>query len=263
MKTIKDEFIRSTNIKPLFICKLNKGITNKNYIVYTFKGIYILRMPRNNMIGMDYTNQQIVLEKANDLNVEVVAYDSNTGIQITKYLNGKKNKVNTSNIVSLLKELHAKNIENIKPFNPFKQIEIYKKEVKETLFDNELEILEKAKELYNKYSLVLCHNDVITDNFINNKNKNYLIDYEYAGLNIELFDVASYLSENELNEAQKEEFIKLYFNDVNKDILSDINTMIKMEDILWSYWAKAMYNISGEKVFIEIANTKIDRIKNN
>jgi thiamine kinase-like enzyme len=102
---------------------------------------------------------------------------------------------------------------DIDDFAPFINLIEYKKVVNETLFDNEDKIIEKAKTLYTKYPKVLCHNDVLLANFIKSSSNSYLIDYEYAGKNIALFDIVSFLFENNIEgEEKQKQFIKQYFN---------------------------------------------------
>ena len=86
MNNISQLFYKLTNIKPYRCNVIKDGITNKNYKIFTTQGIYILRVPRKEMIGINFLNQGKVLKKVKDINVEVIYYDNN-GILITSYVN--------------------------------------------------------------------------------------------------------------------------------------------------------------------------------
>ena len=78
-------FEKLTNITATNSKRIKKGITNINYKIFTNEGVFVMRMPRKNVVGINFTNQQKVLEKVSFLNVDVVCYDASTGILITKY----------------------------------------------------------------------------------------------------------------------------------------------------------------------------------
>ena len=81
-------------------------------------------------------------------------------------------------------------------------------------------------------------------------------DFEYAGLNISLFDIASFISENNLSKNEKEYFLS-QFENINK---KDVQTMINFENILWYYWASYMYKLTNKQIFNIIKSEDLDRI---
>ena len=260
MNNISQLFYKLTNIKPYRCNVIKDGITNKNYKIFTTQGIYILRVPRKEMIGINFLNQGKVLKKVKDINVEVIYYDNN-GILITSYVNhNKKECIDFNLVVNKLKTLHSLDSSDIDDFDPFINLIEYKKVVNETLFDNEDKIIEKAKTLYTKYSKVLCHNDVLLANFIKSSSNSYLIDYEYAGKNIALFDIVSFLSENNIDDENlQHQFLKMYYGKVDDTLLYEFKLMYSFLDVLWTYWAKAMYIKYNEEVFNDIALEKTSR----
>lgn len=248
-------------IKPYRSYKIKDGITNINYKIFTNKGIFVMRVPRKDIVGINFKNQEKVLNLVKDINIDVIYYNANTGVMISKFIDVNKNKkVSFDVVVKHLKKLHSINQTDIAEFDPFKLINTYKQIVNNSLFNNEEKVIEKAKEIYERYPRVLCHNDVLYANFLISKDKDYLIDYEYAGGNIALFDVVSFLSENNIDdESLKLSFINKYFDKVDDTLLNDTNTMFMFLDILWGYWANAMYIKYEEKVFYDIALEKLNR----
>lgn len=261
MSKILELFESLTNIKVFKYELIKEGITNINYLIHSGDGLFVMRIPRSNMIGIDYVNQGKILNLVKDINVEVIYYNKDSGIMITKYIeNTQKEKVSFDVVVKHLKKLHSISYTNIADFDPFKLIETYKSISNDSLFKDEEKVILKAKEIYNKYPKVLCHNDVLYANFISCIDKDYLIDYEYAGGNIALFDIASFLSENNIDdELLQLTFINKYFDKVSDELLNDLNNMFSFLDILWGYWAKSMHIKYKEEIFDIIFNEKLNR----
>lgn len=261
MKT-NELFYKLTNIKPYKVLIVKQGITNNNYKVFTKEGIFVLRVPRKDIKGISFVNQEKVLKLVSKLNVEIVYYNKKTGILISKYLNvSKRKKVSFNEAINAMKILHNIKDNNIKKFDPFKLIKLYKDIINENEFINENKIIKQAKKIYKKYPLCLCHNDLLYANFLKTNKKNYLIDYEYAGLNIALFDVVSFLSENNINDENKQKrFIKLYFDYIDNKLFDDAIVMFNLLDLLWYYWAKALYSLYKEQIFLDIANEKKEHL---
>nr|WP_242826201.1 phosphotransferase [Caloramator sp. ALD01] len=101
------------------------------------------------------------------------------------------------------------------------------------------DVVRLKKLLYdNGFKLVPSHNDTVAENFIKDKNgRMYLIDWEYSGLNDNMWDLAAFSLENGLNEEQEELLLKLYFGREatnNEKIRLLIHKIC--QDFLWSIW---------------------------
>ena len=59
--------------------------------------------------------------------------------------------------------------------------------------------------------LVFGHNDLLASNFIDDGNKIWLIDWDYAGFNSPLFDLGGLASNNNLSEIQQRWLLETYF----------------------------------------------------
>ena len=59
--------------------------------------------------------------------------------------------------------------------------------------------------------LVFGHNDLLAANFIDDGQRLWLIDWDYAGFNSPLFDLANLASNNEFSRAQERELLTAYF----------------------------------------------------
>ena len=59
--------------------------------------------------------------------------------------------------------------------------------------------------------IVFGHNDLLPANFIDDGDKIWLIDFDYAGFNSPLFDLSNLASNNELSDLQEREMLERYF----------------------------------------------------
>ena len=86
----------------------------------------------------------------------------------------------------------------------------------------------------------MCHFDLNPDNFvIVGKDKIKLLDWEYAGMNDPLFDLAGWIVYKKYNESDVYELIKGYLEHVPTQLeLSKIYAYIAAMGLLWSNWCE-------------------------
>ena len=62
-----------------------------------------------------------------------------------------------------------------------------------------------------KINIVFGHNDLLAANFIDDGEKIWLIDFDYAGFNSPLFDLSNLASNNELSADQEVSMLEFYY----------------------------------------------------
>ena len=169
-----------------------------------------------------------------------------------------------SNIVrigKLLKEFHSKKFQAENTFNPIDQFNSYYNQIDELPYglDDYMYIIDEFKKLYKADRL--CHNDLVEGNFLFTKDALYLIDFEYAGYNDYYFDIASFISENDLNYEETITFLKAYFTDEECNY-DKLKVFLNFCDLLWYTWATLLYEKRNEEIYNEIAKEKLHRLKN-
>jgi len=86
--------------------------------------------------------------------------------------------------------------------------------------------------------LVFGHNDLLAANIIDDGERLWLIDWEYAGFNSALFDLGGLASNSEMPEVLREELLEAYFErPVNDDLRRRFAAMTAaslMRETLWS-----------------------------
>lgn len=234
------------------------GMTNNNYKICMDTENYILRVRgagTENMISRKNEMVNSKLASEIGLNPDVFAYNESVGIKITKFiegaetLNGRtaKKDDNMKCITTILRDLHNSNIEMKNIFDVFKEIIKYENILKNLngKFFEDYNIIRpivmSLKELMDEYGfkLVPSHNDTVPENFVKDKyGRLYLIDWEYSGLNDEMWDLAGHSLECEFTEDDEELFLDMYFQR-NIKTSNRIKILINKicQDFLWAVWA--------------------------
>ena len=234
---------------------------------------YVLRLPLpNGDTTISRKNEKKVYETISSINIseKLCYFDVKTGIKVTKFVhNPIIYKTTPTNeqillVAKSLKKLHRAKL--IVPFDydALKRLKTYKKTLSKDLYINE-EFEKRIIEEFNKFYLLeevtLCHNDLVQGNLLFKFNGLTIIDREYSSMNSFYFDLASFISENNLSEEQKEFFLSKYFgckySNRKKKI---VDVFINFQDILFYYRALYLYKKRSKSIYQTIAHVKLDRI---
>ncbi len=74
-----------------------------------------------------------------------------------------------------------------------------------------LEVSQALQTAVGPVSLVFGHNDLLASNLIDDGQRIWLVDWDYAGFNSPLFDLGGLASNNEFSTDQEEDLLKAYF----------------------------------------------------
>lgn len=259
---LKETFSNIMNIDNNDILEITYagGLTNTNYKVRTTQSTYILRIPgkcTEEMISRKNEKYNSKLGYLLNMNVDTLYFSDQSGIKITKYidnaetLNGESAQLeeNIKQITAILKNLHNSNAELVSQFKIETELEKYENLVKAangSFYDG----YQEARDLFNYFIQVLneigiclkpCHNDLVAENIIKNKQRMYLIDWEYAGYNDPMWDIAAHLVECDFTSIKEELFLAYYFDYQTVSVNNKKKILIFkiLQDILWSVWTMA------------------------
>lgn len=260
MDKVKIEAIlkeKITSITPLY-----QGLSNENFLIndkYVFRQKNIGDIFYHPVAEQVFDNQTFLMH----LSPKPIHYFKN-GNRISKYIPNtryldKNNENDFILIAKALSKLHSSKIKIKTKFSPLKRLNYYKKSIKPNLHIQSEKIIIKNYLKYKK-TYVPCHNDIVLGNMLFKDNKLYLIDYEYAALNDPYFDLASFISENDIMEQDK---ITLFLNTYFKGNAFETNKLtdfIHFLDLLWYYWAMYNYETKKKEIYLEIANNKKSRL---
>jgi len=203
------------------------GITNQNFIVTDGSIKYFVRIGDDIPEHLVFRSNEIQASKAaSEIGICPQLLYNNKSVQIFDYINGQTFdsidiKKNLEDITNLIKKVHNQ-IPNYLVgqsviFWVFHVIKNYKKflENHESSYKNLLpDLINKAVRLENissPFDIVFSHNDLLPANFIQDQEKIWLIDWEYAGFNTPLFDLGGLASNNDFTEDEERYLLENYF----------------------------------------------------
>ena len=260
-----DALLTDANIQ---IVDMQKGLTNRNFLLTLNDQQYVFRTPyadASNIVNRHHETLALKALENTQIDVETIYYDEASGYKVTKYLPDAytyqecpyEDKI--ERVALLMKQFHSLHTSIHVEFDPIARYQQYQSHVKTplhtfTMLDT---ILEELKAMHHPH--ILCHNDWVDGNILFTKDQTYLIDYEYAADNDPLFDVISFLSENNIyDETLRTRFYQTYFDDFNDEIQKDLYIYEAFEDALWCTWANMMWDSRHDEIYKEIAQAKYD-----
>jgi len=239
------------------ITQIFGGMSNYNYLVETNKGKFTIRFSGEEFSANKYIDretEETVIKALNgfSLTPETIYFDSQTGIKITRYLEGepldKMASVPIEKVSELLKKLHSLKV-NINIDYPYR-LKLYESFVNE-VSGKYLKIKEELLSLkLNDNVCVFVHGDSQPSNFIMHKGKVFIIDFEFASKAPKMADIAAFANFND----------RLGF-ELLKECYKESLDNKKLFDYYWwqSFFAIMWYNVALYKHEIGLSEKlKID-----
>ncbi|MEA5061184.1 MAG: phosphotransferase [Erysipelotrichaceae bacterium] len=267
---IKEAFTSLVNKKIHSYHVIDGGLSN---ISHEINDSYVIRTPSNYIQPFnDFSKEKAVLEAIEKLSIseKIVKFDTELGIKISKFVHGGLlyKETPTDEQIRLtaktLKKLHRSGIEVPYNFDLNKRLDLYKSFAKKNTLDQRYEkkIIRQINAILSREKMVICHNDLVRGNLLYRFNKLVIIDWEYAGMNHPYFDLASFISENDLSDEQTRLFLSSYFGSKFNNLRTKkVNVFIAFNDILWYYWSLMMKDQTEKEVYEQIAILKKNRIE--
>lgn len=151
------------------------------------------------------------------------------------------------------------------PFNAPRRLYVYKTISHVRLLNSEEEQIKKMVEPWLTIERkTYSHNDLVLGNIITESPTSPLrfLDFEFAGPNVEMWDLASVLSENGIEgKNQQEALLRGYFGKrYEPKLFHKCHSLMLYQDYLWYYWAYAKYRETGNEVYKEIVDGKFKNL---
>jgi thiamine kinase-like enzyme len=199
LKFIEDEY----HTKGKIVHRLLGGMSNFTYVVEIDGSLYTIRIPGKG--SEHFTNRQ---EEGEILNIvskqgflpKPTYFNKETGYKVAPYVEGTPlHEISTEEkpyelVASTLKKLHTQKAFPY-DYQPLKRLEYY-----ESISNNHDDLymalkekfLEVHKKILKKVPLMPCHGDAQPSNFIIGEDQLYLVDWEFAGNNDPIYDIACF-----------------------------------------------------------------------
>jgi len=208
---------------------LSGGMTNLNFKVTDGANQYVVRFGEDDPIHLISRRNEIASSRAAfDIGVSPELVHHEAGILVVRFIDGKvfdesdvRVDRNLERIVELLQRFHH---ELPKKFNEvavmfwvFQVLRHYHNLLVQGESAHAARLPELAsigaelEAAVGPVEIVFGHNDLLPANFIDDGDKIWLIDFDYAGFNSPLFDLSNLASNNELNEVQERAMLEQYF----------------------------------------------------
>jgi thiamine kinase-like enzyme len=214
--------------RPRKLEELSGGLTNRNVKVSTPDAIYVARCTDNstNFLAIDrdaeYHNS-VFAERAG-VGAPVIDYRPDLGILLLGYLPGKtlcnedfQRPEVIAKVAAGCRALHAGPRFRGR-FDMFERQPQYLKTVLDNGFNLPTDYLDYAETfgqirdaLSTDQTTVPCNNDLLAENFIEDGDRVWIIDYEYSGNNDPCFELGNIWSECGLSTEQLDELVTAYY----------------------------------------------------
>ena len=244
------------------ITSLSGGLTNSNFKVEVDGTPYFVRVP-------GASTELLAVDRANEYHNSKAAFVAGVGpkvfyhlpeydVMVLEFIHGQtmsKDSLNEpgqpSRMAEVIRKLHA-GPRFLLDFNMFRLTEYYLQICK----DRDIKIpdgyvdrapifarIEKAMSV-NPLPSVPCNNDLLAENYIDDGEQFWLIDYEYSGNNDPTFELGNTCQEMQFSDSQIAEICAAYFGAATPDRIARMKLNMIMSDVGWGLWAAIQARIS-------------------
>ena len=91
---------------------------------------------------------------------------------------------------------------------------------------------------------VPCHNDLLAENYLDDGDRLWIVDYEYSGNNDPAFELGNTAQELGFDGARQAELCAAYFGEATTALLARMRLQMIMSDVGWTLWAAIQARIS-------------------
>jgi len=92
---------------------------------------------------------------------------------------------------------------------------------------------------------VPCHNDLLADNYLDDGQRLWIVDYEYSGNNDPTFELGNTCQELGWDDERVRALCAAYFGDATDALLARMRLQMIMSDVGWTLWAAIQAAISS------------------
>lgn len=208
---------------------LSGGLTNTNFLVDDGARRYVVRtgddIPVHRIMRFNERNAARAAER---VGLSPALHWWGEGVLVMDFIEGRtlseedvRDPDNLARVVELVKRCHRDMVRELRgpalAFWPFHAVYDYAHTLREgnsRMVPRLPEFIRQAGELeqaVGRGEMVFCHNDLLAANFIDDGERMWLIDWDYAGFGSPLFDLGGIASNNQLASADEDWLLEAYF----------------------------------------------------
>ena len=206
------------------------GITNQNFTVEDHGRRYVVRVGSDILVhGVVRANELAASHAAHLAGLGPRVVHAEPGILVLDFIEGRtftpedvRNGANRERLVDMIRRCHRDIPRHLRGpaamFWVFHVVRDYAHTLREgnsrhaPLLHDLLARADRLEAAVGPIEVVFGHNDLLAANFMDDGNRLWLLDWEYAGFNSPLFDLGGLASNSELSPEQYEQVLSLYFD---------------------------------------------------
>lgn len=260
---------------------LEGGITNTNFVVEDAGEKYVVRIGDDIPVhGVMRFNELAASRAAFAAGVSPEVVHAEPGAMVLRYIESRtlepediRQPETLQRIVPLLKAVHQKIPEMLDGpslvFWVFQVLRGYRRTLKQdrSRMVPELQRLaDIADDLENSVgpvTLVFGHNDLLSANFLDDGSRLWILDWDYAGFNSPLFDLANLASNNAFDDALEDALLGAYFGDQPDADLRRAFEAMKcaslLREAMWSMVSEIHSDIDFD--YVQYTNENLERFE--
>ena len=243
--------------------ELSGGLTNTNHLVDAEGDRYVVRIPgaSTELLAVDRANERHnaaaaattgvsprIVEVIEDLDVMVIDYIEGT----TMSAETLRTLPEVRRIAASLRRLHA-GPRFRQDFDMFRLTDFYlgvcaERDIRipEGFRDHagDVTAIERASAT-RALPTVPCHNDLLAENYIDDGEQLWIVDFEYSGNNDPTFELGDTAQESAFDGDLRAALCEAYFGEATRGLLARMELQAVMADVGWTLWAAIQARISG------------------
>ncbi|HSS81793.1 MAG TPA: phosphotransferase [Gaiellaceae bacterium] len=244
---------------------LGGGITNHNFKVSVDGEVLVLRIGGKDtaLLGIDREHEHEAALAAARLGIgpEVVRFED--GVLVTRFVEGEVGRADPRTVGAILRRLHeAPPIAG--RFDSFRVVEAYAAAAAERgrslpdAFGEAHELARQIETLRAAAPRVTCHNDLLAANFIDDGERVWVVDWEYAGMGDPFFDLANFAVNNGLDEEGETALLEAY-GSADVQALTLMRFMSDFREAMWGVVQQAISELDFD--FAAYADEHFERLE--
>lgn len=261
---------------------LGGGITNTNFTVEDRGERFVVRLGDDIPIhGVMRFNEIAAARAAHAAGISPEIVYSADGVFIMRFIEGRtfeeqdvREPQNLDRIIHLIQTCHNEIPKHFQgpalvfwPFHVCRNYILTARQGNTRMMESLQRFVDLNKELeeaVGEVKIVFGHNDLLAANFIDDGERLWLLDWDYAGYNTALFDLANLSSNNELTPNQEDWILETYYQKPATDLLRRRLAAMKcvslLRETLWSIVSEIHSTLDFD--YVSYTGKNLSRLEN-
>lgn len=238
---------------PVTFLPITGGITNHNYLARDGEQVYVARIcGERRVLGIDRSNEVSCQRAAAEIGMAPRVVHHEDGVLVSQFVRGRTLTVEEvrdsemlRRLAETLRRLHGawdRLTGELLYFSPFQTIRTYVASARRlgAVLPEDIDELSsdagQRSRAIRPFQPTLCHNDLLAANILDDGNRVWLVDWEYAGMGNPLFDLASVAGNCQLDAAAEETLLRAYrgrYDPVDHREIKTLKLASLLREALW------------------------------